>query len=97
MDVVVLCVVWLGNLDECVWVDYGFLLKEVGFSCIFGPGGAQGVEVDAVGIVFYKVEVPCENGSVGALRSDFPADFPSEDGTFAVVVVAGVVVNVDDL
>ena len=90
------CVVWLGSLDECVWVDDG-LLKEVGFSCVFCPRGVHGVEVDAVGVVFHKVEVSCKYIRVSVLWSNFPADVSVKHGTFVVLVVAGVVVDVDDL
>ena len=91
-----MCVVWLSALDECVWVDDG-LLKEVGLSCVFRSGGVHGMEVDAVGVMFHEVEVSCQDGCMGVLWSDFPTNFPVEYGTFVVLVVSGVVANVDDL
>ena len=46
---------------------------------------------------FHEVEVSCQDGSVGVLWSDFPTNFPVEYGTFVVLVVSRVVVDVDDL
>ena len=89
-------VVWLSAFDECVRVDYG-LLEEVGLTCVFRSGGVHGGKVDAVGTVFHKVEVSCQDGGVGVLWSDFPTNFPVEYVTFVILVVTGVIVDVDDL
>ena len=47
--------------------------------------------------MFHEVEVPRENGGVCVLWWDFAADFLVENGTLWFLVVAGVVVSVDDL
>ena len=47
--------------------------------------------------MFHEVEVPRENGGVGVLWWDFAADFLVETGTLWFLVVAGVVVGVNDL
>ena len=48
-------------------------------------------------MVFHEVKVPHENGGVCVLWSDFAANFLVESGAFWFLVVAGVVVGVDDL
>ena len=47
--------------------------------------------------MFHEVEVPREIGGVCVLWWDFAADFLVENGTLWFLVVAGVVVSVDDL
>ena len=47
--------------------------------------------------MFREVEVPRENGGVCVLWSDFAANFLVENGALWFLVVAGVVVGVDDL
>ena len=47
--------------------------------------------------MFHEVEVPRENGGVCVLWWDFAAIFFVESGALSFLVVAGVVVSVDDL
>ena len=47
--------------------------------------------------MFHEVEVPRENGGVCVLWWDFAANFFVESGALWFLVVAGVVVSVDDL
>ena len=48
-------------------------------------------------MVFHEVEVPRENGGVCVFWWDFAAEFFVESGALWFLVVAGVVVGVDDL